>query len=129
MTPHYPKVWLDDHGLVHLMFATHAHISRDMIQRAQHKCAQLDTSVTRLLVHAEQINEYDHEAMRYLWELADECTVQACAIVLKSYLSLHLGKRLMFYHRPPFQTKLFEDENEAVEWLLSLTGLDEAEKP
>lgn len=128
MTPHYPKVWLDSHGLVNLEFATHAHITLDMIQQAQHKCAQLNTPHKRLLVHAEQINEYDYEAMRYLWEQSSECTVEACAVVLKSYLSLHLGKRLMFYHRPPFQTKLFEDENEAAEWLLSLPIDNEAEK-
>lgn len=127
MHPQYPKVWLDAHGLVNLEFATHAHISREMLQLAHERCAALGAPCHRVLVHALQIMEYDHEALRYLWEKPEEFAVQACAIVLKSYLSLHLGKRLMFYHRPPFPTQLFESESEAIAWLLSLAENQEAD--
>ena len=117
MSSPYPKVWLDEQGIVNIEFAKHAHITRPMIKQAHKAFNKLKPRNVLLHIDASNVSGYDHDAAQYLKNYAFEKTTVACAILVQSMLSKHLIEQFIFYHKPSIPMKIFEDKKEGINWL------------
>ena len=120
MLPPYPRVWLGDQNIVHIEFAPHSQISLELIQQACHKRFKLIDKPSPVLVVARKVSGYDIEATLYLSRAAVKDSNLAYAIITESFLTDFTAGEFIKYHKPPCPVKIFDHEQDAIEWLSTL---------
>jgi len=64
-----------------------------------------------------RVSSVEYQAQRFA-SSAEVCAVtSAAAFVVQSFLERHLARLFFMYHRPPYPTRVFEDEIMARAWL------------
>ena len=118
MNPPYPRVWLSDHGIVHVEFAPHCQINRQLIKQVCQKRFEIADEPAPIMVVAKKVSGYDVDATLYLAKEAVKDANLAYAIVIDSFLTDFIANEFMRYHKPPCPVEIFEQEQVATEWLL-----------
>ena len=74
------------------------------------------------LLKGSNILAVDYEAMRFASspEIVEVCS--ASAIVVQNFLQRHMARMFMWYHRHPYPTRVFEEEERAIAWLRGFVG-------
>ncbi len=64
-----------------------------------------------------RVGSVEYQAQRFA-SSSEVCAVtSAVAFVVHSFLERHLARLFLMYHRPPYPTRVFEDEAAARAWL------------
>jgi hypothetical protein len=117
MLPPYPRVWLGDRNIVQVEFAPHSQISLQKIQQACKKRLEIVDKPSPVLIRATNVSGYDIDATLYLSNQAVKNANTAYAIVTDTFLTDFIAREFVKYHKPPCPVQIFEQEQDAIEWL------------
>ena len=112
--------WMESDGIAHTMVKPDAEI---FLQDAKENTAMVETFYNGqkfpLLVDIRNIKSISGEAREHFTLNGRESVVNAYAMILSSSLSRMIGNFFLSFHRPIVPVKLFDREEEALEWLRS----------
>lgn len=117
-----PHVRLDDDGIVCIDYS---HVQRMTLASIQNALAQhraLSMEKRPVLILGKRLIDVERDAMRFASHADVQAVTLASAIVTTGYLERYLGSLFLMYHRPPYPARLFGDQRNARQWLLSHTG-------
>ncbi|HHJ14160.1 MAG TPA: hypothetical protein ENJ79_07245 [Gammaproteobacteria bacterium] len=112
-----PSIWLGEDGIVRIRFPDNFHLSLGAVQGLNHSHRELSTERRPVLVHADSVASADYEAQRFASDPLVTEVVSAMAIIVRSVFTRALADLFMKFHRPPYPTRVFTSENEALDWL------------
>lgn len=114
-----PGVQLGEDGIVRIRFGLHARITRATLQRAEELSRQLTpypASAPALIV-GDGILQVDEDAQHFASDPEIVSTTTACALVPRTFLERFIASLFLRYRKPPYPTRVFETEEDAVQWL------------
>lgn len=111
------KVWLEEDGILRIQYPPNSH----MTLQAMHYIYDQHVRITRekrpVLVHAESVASAEYEAQQFA-SSPQIVELTACvAIIVKSVFTRAMGDLFMRFHKPPYPTRIFNNEEQAIEWL------------
>lgn len=114
-----PEVWLGDAGIVHVRFPDNSHINLESVKWANQRHRELCGERRAVLVYADSVASADYDAQRHA--SSEEVREMICcmAIVVRCVFTRAMADLFMRFHKPPYPTQIFNDETEAMEWLLN----------
>jgi len=127
MTDSEARVWLGDDGIVRIRYPQDFNLTLQVMQEVNQRHRQLTTDKRPVLVYAESVASAEYEAQQFAsTEQAIELTT-CLAIIVKSFFTRAMAELFMKFHKPPYPTRMFNDEQDALVWLESfLPGGTEA---
>jgi len=113
-----PRVSMLADGIVLLDYSPCDRVTLDVVRygNARHRelCPETKSPV---LLTAGNVGNVEYRAQRFA-SSPEVCSVtSAIGIVARSFLERHLAKMFLMYHRPPYPTRVFSTESEALAWL------------
>lgn len=110
--------WMDEHGICRTKPLAAAEIE---IEHARENTAAVNTFYQGrkfpLLIDSRQVKSISREARQHFSTNGRETYTNAFAILVKSPLSRVIGNFFMGINKPPLPSRLFDNEEDAVEWL------------
>ena len=70
----------------------------------------------------------DYDAQQFVSNDERAALTTALAVVVKSAFTRAMGQMFMMFHKPPYPTRMFQHEEDALEWLKTFLT-DEANVP
>jgi hypothetical protein len=121
--PHRPVaqaavVTLGDDGIMIVDFRHCERVTLPIIEaaHARHLALCPDRKVP-VLMRGDHVGGVDYAAQRF-GSSPSVCQVfAALGLVVASFLERHLARMFLMYHRPPYPTRVFDDEQMARNWL------------
>ena len=112
------KVWLGEDNIVFITIKKGAEIDVDDIKEMQEVREKL-YACKRLVICADirEMKSATKAARDYSSSFKNTETTAAIALLITSPLSRVLGNLFISINKPPYHTKLFNDQEKAVEWL------------
>ena len=114
--------WMESDGIARTVVRQGAEI---FLQDAQENTAAVEAFYNGkkfpLLVDIRNIKSISDQAREHFTLQGRESVVNAYAMVLSSSLSRMIGNFFLTFHRPAVPVKLFNREEEALEWLRGFT--------
>jgi hypothetical protein len=122
---HGAIVSLGPDGIVDFDFRRCGRITLAIIEaaHARHLALCSDRKVP-VLLRGHQVGAIDYDAQRFGSSASVVRVVSAMALVACSFLERHLARLFLLYHRPPYPTRVFDDESAAREWLRGFLDTD-----
>ena len=117
MTDAEARVWLGEDGIVRIRYPQNFNLTLQVMQVVNQQHRQITTDKRPVLVYAESVASAEYEAQQFAsTEQAIELT--AClAIIVKSFFTSAMAELFMKFHKPPYPTRVFNDEQAALAWL------------
>lgn len=114
-------VGLGADGIIDVDFHRCEHVTLAIIEaaHARHLALCPDRKLP-VLMRGDHISSVDYAAQRFASSPSVCRVVAALALVVNSFLERHLARLFLMYHRPPYPTRVFEDEVAARAWLRGL---------
>lgn len=112
-----PDVWVDEPGIVCIDFGPHCDVTLEGVRYAHEQHKRLRPGKSPVLLLAHTATAADYEAQEFASEPAVCEVVSAMAIVVQSFFSRALADVFLKFHKPPYPTRLFADEDTARTWL------------
>lgn len=111
-----PQVSLRDNGIVHVDYGHVRAVTYAVIEHIQAEMGRLAPGrKPPVLITATNLLQVDREAL----DLAATARAERVACVLGGIIGRHFAKVFIWYHHPPFPTRVFADVGQALEWLRS----------
>ena len=121
------RVWLGDDGIVRIVYPQDCELTLDVMQAVHQQHIEITTDKRPLLVHAESIASAEYEAQQFASRDDVVELVSAMAIIVKSVFTRAMADLFMKFHKPPYPTRVFNDEESAIRWLREVCpGQDDA---
>ena len=121
----YPKVWLDEHGIIRIGWG------RGKIKLADMHCAHqrhlaISTLPQPVLVYAEcgDTMSIEWAALDYAASQEVAAITSASALLVSSFMQQHFARMFLWYHSPPYPARIFRKETEAIDWLTGCLPAD-----
>ena len=111
------RIWLGEDGIVRVVYPQDSELTLDVMQSVYQQHIQITTAKRPLLVHAESIASAEYEAQQFASRDEVVELVSAMAIIVKSAFTRAMAELFMKFHRPPYPTRVFNDEESALRWL------------
>ncbi len=111
------RIWLGDDGIVRIVYPQDFELTLEVMQAVYQQHVRITTDKRPLLVHAESIASAEYEAQQFASRDEVVELVSAMAIVVKSAFTRAMAELFMKFHRPPYPTRVFNDEDAATRWL------------
>ena len=118
------EVHLDSDGIMHVEYPLHAGVTFDNVVKEYEDRLEITKERTPLLVKIHGVSAFDAEARKFLCGTQHSAITSAAAIVSDSssgyqeYSSMLL-ELFKGIDKPPFDCKVFESEEDALNWLRS----------
>lgn len=111
------RVWLGEDGIVRIQYPQDFNLTLQVMQAVNQQHRRLSTDKRPVLVYAESVASAEYEAQQFAsTEQAIEIT--AClAIIVRSFFTRAMAELFMRFHKPPYPTRVFNDEEAALAWL------------
>lgn len=122
-----PEVTLGDDGVVRVNFGFHARITRAAMEDAHEQRRRLTRCRVPILLKGEHVLMVDSEAERFASDPKIVGAVTACALLPRTILERMIARLFLRYSKPPYPTRIFADEAEAIEWLKPFVTTDLAD--
>lgn len=109
---------LDGEGIMVVDFRHCERVTLSIIEAAHARHLELcpDRKVP-VLMRGDHVSSVEYAAQRF-GSSPSVCRVfAAMALVVSSFLERHLARMFLMYHRPPYPTRVFDDEEVARNWL------------
>lgn len=111
------RIWLGEDGIVRIVYPQNFELTLDVMQSVYQQHIQITTEKRPLLIHAESIASAEYEAQQFASRDEVVELVSAMAIIVKSMFTRAMAELFMKFHRPPYPTRVFNDEESALRWL------------
>ncbi|HHH42517.1 MAG TPA: hypothetical protein ENK49_00115 [Gammaproteobacteria bacterium] len=126
MTAAETEVWLDGDGIVRIRYPQNFNLTLQVMQEVNRRHRRLTTDKRPVLVYAESVASAEYEAQQFAsTQQAIELTT-CLAIIVRSFFTRAMAELFMKFHKPPYPTRIFNDEQAALAWLEDCAG-DSAE--
>jgi hypothetical protein len=112
-----PKVWVDDLGILHIDYGDREEITVEDLESAYRQHLVVSPMKHPVITTGRGIGKANSEAQRFASEPKICAVCSASAVVVQSAWQMHLGRIFMLLFRPPYPTRLFVSERDALEWL------------
>jgi len=117
MTGAETEVWLDDDGIVRIRYPQNFNLTLQVMQEVNRQHRRLTTEKRPVLVYAESVASAEYEAQQFAsTQQAIELTT-CLAIIVRSFFTRAMAELFMKFHKPPYPTRIFNDEQAALAWL------------
>jgi len=115
----YPgaKIWLQDDGIVRIKYPDNFHITMDVMESIYQQHIQLTTEKRPILADCGSVASVDYDAQQFVSTDERAALTSALAVIVKSAFTRAMGEMFMMFHRPPYPTRMFQHEEDALEWL------------
>ena len=112
-----PEVWLGDDGIMRVDYSRCQGITLATYKSSYEQRLKISRDRLPVLLVGKRVGFVDHQALRFA--SSDEvCAITAALGMLAgSFLEKHLGQMFIAYHTPPYPTRMFDSETEALGWL------------
>ncbi len=122
MTDAETEVWLDGNGIVRIRYPQNFNLTLQVMQEVNRQHRQLTTEKRPVLVYAESVASAEYEAQQFAsTQQAIELTT-CLAIIVRSFFTRAMAELFMKFHKPPYPTRIFNDEQAALAWLEDCAG-------
>ena len=112
-----PHIWLGDDGVMRIRFPQDYHFTLDDIRELNRQHHEISEVCRPLLVYAESVAAAEHEAQQFASSQESVEVVSAMAIIVRSFFTRALADIFMRFNKPPYPTRVFTDEADALAWL------------
>lgn len=116
-TSEWPAVQLDDLGVLHIDYGDYEEITLEDLDLAYERHMAISAMKHPVLTTGRGLGKVSAEVQRRVSEPKFCAVVSANAMIVQSAWQMHLGRIFMLLYRPPYPTRLFVSEREAIEWL------------
>ena len=114
-----PRIWLEEDGLVRIEYPQNFHVTLDVMESVYEQHLRITTEKRPILAYAESVASADYEAQQFASTEKAAALTSALAIIVKSVFTRAMGELFMRFHKPPYPTRIFNDEAQAIEWLVT----------
>lgn len=112
-----PEVWLEEDGILRIQYPQNFDLTLAAAQSIFERSLSVAHSSSPVLVYADTLVSADYEAQRFVSQSAVVEAVVAMAILARTFFADALVDLFMRFHNPPFPTRVFRDEQAALDWL------------
>ena len=115
----YPeaKIWLGDDGIVRIKYPDNFHITMDVMESVYQQHLQITTEKRPILADCGTVASVDYDAQQFVSTEERAALTSALAVIVKSAFTRAMGQMFMMFHKPPYPTRMFQHEEDAIEWL------------
>jgi len=126
----YPhaKIWLDEDGIVRIKYPDNFHITMEVMESVFEQHLQITTDKRPILADCESVASVDYDAQQFVSNDEPAALTSALAVVVKSAFTRAMGEMFMMFHKPPYPTRMFQNKEDALEWLKTFLT-DDAKAP
>lgn len=117
-----PRIWLGDDGIMRIEFPQDYHFTLNDVQELNRQHREIRNERGPLLVYAMSVVEAEHEAKQFASSEDAIAVVNAMAILVKSVFTRAMADIFMKFQKPPYPTRIFTNEAEALAWLEPFCG-------
>ena len=119
-----PKVWLGKDGILRVQFPQVFNLTLEVMELVHRKRLELMATPCPLLIYADTVASAEYEAQQFASreDVAELITVMG--IIVRSVFTRAMSEIFMRFHRPPYPTRIFKDEQPALEWLTQFLPRD-----
>jgi hypothetical protein len=112
-----PKVWLGDDGILRIEYPENFHLTLDAMHYANQRHREISTEKRPVLVYADSVASADYDAQQFASSDAAIELTRCLAIIVKSVFTRAMADLFMRFHKPPYPTRIFTREQDAMDWL------------
>ena len=118
-----PEVWLSEDGILRIDYAAFSVITLAVVQGAHAQQRKISREKLPVMIRGGGVGSVDYAAQRYA-SGPETCAVTAAlGVLVNTTLEKHLCQMFLAYHKPPYPTKMFTTEADAVSWLKAYVGV------
>lgn len=126
MSEPQPQVWLSEEGILKVRYPANFQLTLAGMEEVHRQRMEITSVPLPLLVYAESVASAEYEAQQFASREDVAVLVTAMAIIVKSAFTRAMAELFMRFHRPPYPTRVFRDEQPALTWLQQfLTAKDD----
>lgn len=126
MTDQDPRIWLGDDGILRIRYPQNFNLTLDAMEQIHRERLALIDAPCPLLVYAESVASAEYDAQQFASRQDVAVLVTAMGIIVKSLFTRAMSDLFMRFHKPPYPTKIFKDEQAALSWLAQYLPEDKA---
>lgn len=108
---------MDEVGILHIDDGNREEITVDDLEEAYRRHLTISPMKHPVITAGRGFGKASSEVQRFASEPKICAVCSASAIVVQSAWQMHLGRIFMLLFRPPYPTRLFVSEHDAIEWL------------
>ena len=118
-----PEVWLGEDGILRVDYGAFNVITLAVVQSAYAQQRKISQEKLPVMIRGGGVGSVDYAAQRFASGL-EMCAVTAArGVLVSTTLEKHLCQMFLAYHQPPYPTKMFTTEVDAVSWLKTYVGV------
>lgn len=121
-----PRIWLGDDGILRIRYPQNFDLTLEVMKQVHKKRLDVVDTPCPLMVYAESVASAEYEAQQFASREDVAALVIAMAIIVKSVFTRAMADLFMRFHKPPYPTKVFKDEEAALAWLVQYLPEDKA---
>ncbi|VAW78574.1 hypothetical protein MNBD_GAMMA15-616 [hydrothermal vent metagenome] len=112
-----PRIWLGEDGIMRIECPQDYHLTLEDMQALNRQHREISVECRPVLAYGESVAAADHDAQ--LYASSDEVieVISAMAIIVRSFFTRAIADIFMKFHKPPYPTRLFSNEADALVWL------------
>jgi hypothetical protein len=111
------KIWLEEDGILRIQYPQNAHMTLEAMHHIYDQHVRITTEKRPVLVYAESVASAEYEAQQFA-SSPQIVELTACvAFIVKSVFTRAMGELFMKFHKPPYPTRIFNNEEQAIAWL------------
>jgi len=111
------KIWLQENGIVRIEYPENFHMTLDVMESVYQQHLQITTDQRPILCDAASVALSDYDAQQFVSTDKAAALTRVLAIVVKSAFTRAMAEMFMMFHKPPFPTRIFKCNEDALEWL------------
>ena len=112
-----PRIWLGDDGILRIRYPQNFDLTLEVMEQVHRNRLEIIDTPCPLLVYAESVASAEYEAQQFASREDVAALVVAMGIIVKSLFTRAMSELFMRFHKPPYPTKIFKDEQTALAWL------------
>ena len=112
-----PKVWLGEDGILRIQYPTNFNLTLDAMELVHQRHLELTVQPCPLLVYADTVAAAEYEAQQFASREEVAALISGMGIIVKSAFTRAISDLFMRFHKPPYPTRIFRDEQPALDWL------------
>lgn len=112
-----PQIWLGDDGILRVRYPPDFNLTLAAMEEIHRQRLEMMPAPCPLLVYADSVAAAEYEAQQFASRDDVAALVTAMAIIVKSLFTRAMSDLFMRFHRPPYPTRIFRDEQSALKWL------------
>ena len=119
-----PKVWLGEDGILRIRYPQDFNLTLEVMEQVHRRRLEVMPVPCPLLIYADTVASAEYEAQQFASREDVAPLVIGMGIIVKSVFTRAMSELFMRFHRPPYPTRIFTDEEAALQWLTQYLPAD-----